>query len=248
MNAKSQITINKTFVLGANSKVSKAICEELAKRGCKKFDFLVRNSKNIQIFSNYLLKKYKAKITIKEHDLLNDFDSGYISQIAKKDYDLFLVTAGYLGKTTKAEEDSNEADKIFTINFSSITYFLNKIITPERMKKKSRLWVFSSVASDRGRPSNYFYGAAKAGLQIFCEGLLLKCYGKPFSVRIIKAGYINTPMTKNKVPKRLCINSSTVAKILLRNPNKRGVEYLPWWWSFIMLIVKKLPIRIASKL
>ena len=53
------------------------------------------------------------------------------------------------------------------------------------------------MKTDLRRPSNYFYGAAKAGLQIFCEGLLLKCYGKPFSIRIIKAGYRhgdNSPM------------------------------------------------------
>lgn len=248
MRVKSKINIDKVFVLGANSDIAKAICEELASNGCKNFDFLVRDVKKIKIFSNYLCKKYNVNIEIKEQDLLTDFDPNYLLKIANKDYDLFLITAGFLGDTSKAEEDINEVSKIIRVNFSSIIYLLNTIINQKRIEQKGRLWVFSSVASDRGRPSNYYYGAAKVGLQIFCEGLLLRCYGKPFSIRIIKAGYMYTPMTINKIPSKFCIKPTKVAKILLRNPNKRGVEYLPWIWSIIMLIVKLLPSKIASKL
>ena len=61
--------------------------------------------------------------------------------------------------------------------------------------------VISSVAGDVGRPSNYFYGASKAALTIFCEGLANYCYQYPFKVRIIKAGFIDTKMTKGKVQK-----------------------------------------------
>ena len=120
--------------------------------------------------------------------------------------------------------------------------------TPERIKRKGCLWVFTSVASDRGRPSNYYYGSAKAGLQNFCEGLISRCHGNQFSVRIIKAGYMATQMTKGKVPDFLCIKTSDVAKILLRKPFKNGVEYLPWYWNPIMFLIKIFPNSIISKL
>ena len=110
------------------------------------------------------------------------------------------------------------------------------------------LYVFTSVAADRGRPSNYFYGAAKSALEVYSEGLMARCFNKRLSVRIIKAGYMDTPMTNGKAPKFLCINTSVVAKRLLKNPFKRGIEYLPWFWNPIMSVIKKLPNKIISKL
>ena len=120
--------------------------------------------------------------------------------------------------------------------------------TPERLARPGRLWVFSSVAADRGRPSNYHYGAAKAALTTLCEGLWLRCHKKPFAVRIIKAGFMATPMTEGKAPALLCVSPETVARDLLRRPNRRGIEYLPWWWSPLMWLIRHLPAPIASKL
>ena len=77
---------------------------------------------------------------------------------------------------------------------------------------------------------------------------MLRCQGKPFSVRILKAGFMATPMTIGKVPKVLCLPPSAVACDLLRRPNKRGIEYLPWWWSLVMLLVRLLPASMVSRL
>ena len=110
------------------------------------------------------------------------------------------------------------------------------------------LWVFTSVAADRGRPSNYFYGAAKSALEVFSEGLISRCYKKKFSVRLIKAGYMDSPMAYGKAPKILCINTSRGARLLLKNPFKRGIEYMPWFWNPIMFLIRILPNKIVSKL
>jgi len=108
--------------------------------------------------------------------------------------------------------------------------------------------VFSSVAADRGRPSNYHYGAAKAGLLRFCEGLLLRCHGTPFAVRILKAGFIASPMTDGKAPPLLCAKPEQIARDLLRKPFRRGIETIPWWWTPLMALVRRLPARVAAKL
>ena len=55
-------------------------------------------------------------------------------------------------------------------------------------------------------------------------------------------------MTIGKAPAILCVKPNKVAQMLLRNPYKRGVEYLPWWWNIIMIMVKNLPSKIASRL
>ena len=137
---------------------------------------------------------------------------------------------------------------ITAANYTGLLRWITAIAKPDRLNKFSRLWVFSSVAADRGRPSNYHYGAAKAALTSLCEGLLLRCYQKPFAVRIIKAGFIDTKMTVDKAPSFLTVSTHSVAKDLLRRPNRRGIEYLPFWWAPLMFLVRLLPSSVASKL
>ena len=55
-------------------------------------------------------------------------------------------------------------------------------------------------------------------------------------------------MSYGKAPKILCIKTSKVAKILLKRPFKRGIEYMPWFWKPIMILIRILPNKIVSKL
>ena len=64
----------------------------------------------------------------------------------------------------------------------------------------------------------------------------------------IKVGFISTPMTIGKVPQALCASPESIARDLLRRPNRRGIEYLPWWWSVLMRLIRVLPAPIAAKL
>ncbi len=240
------MTISNVLIIGSTSTIAKSISLLLAKRGCKDFVLIARNKSKNELFANQLKKDFSVNVKTYFFDLENP-EITLPFEIYKPQFDLVLICPGYLSNTYIANNDFEEALKVIRINFSGLLPFLVNFTTPERIEKPGRLWVFTSVAADRGRPSNYPYGAAKAALSIFCEGLLLRCYKKPFSVRIIKAGYIDTPMAL-KTPKFLRIQSKKVAKYLLRNPNRRGIEYLPWWWSIVMFLVRIMPISIVSKL
>ncbi len=239
--------IKSVFVLGSTSKVAEAICLELANKGCIEFHLVSRNQeKNFHIKSR--LAKYNVLITEEYNDLMQNtfFDKPFIPEIKK--YDLYLIVSGYLGSNKEAQVNIKESLKIINSNYVGLIPWLNSILTSNRISEPGKLWVFSSVASDIGRPSNYFYGAAKSALTTHCEGLLAKCFNKPFQIRIIKAGFIKTPMSEGKAPEILCISPKKLAKILLMNPNKRGVEYLPSWWFLVMQFVKRLPKFILSKM
>tara|TARA_Y100001968_G_scaffold333658_1_gene398035 strand:+ start:569 stop:1297 length:729 start_codon:yes stop_codon:yes gene_type:complete len=235
------------FILGSTSKVARAICIKLAKTGCKRFHLVCRDLNGNQSLIDELETFYKATVTQEENDLFSNtsINNSLIPEIGF--YDLYLITAGSLGDARLAREDISEALRITSANFSGILPWLTAITNYNRLKSAGSLWVFSSVAADRGRPSNYHYGAAKAALSTFCEGLLLRCQDKPFSVRIIKAGFMATPMAID-APPSLCISPNSVARHLMRNPNRRGIEYLPWWWSLIMFLVRILPNQFAAKL
>ncbi len=240
-------TLESAFILGGTSTIAKAICIKLAKSGCKKFHLVSRDIKSNSEFITHLQSNYKVSVTQEEQDLLanSSLDFPFFPKVDF--YDLYVVASGYLGDSKLAQIDPIEGLKINSVNYSGLIPWLTEITKYERIKSKGCLWIFTSVAGDRGRPSNYHYGASKAALSIFCEGLLLRCYKKPFSIRIIKAGYMETPMASD-APKFLCISPNKVAKHLMKNPYKRGLEYLPWWWEIIMFFVKLLPVKFAAKL
>ena len=242
------IAIRSAFVLGSTSEVSKAICRELASRGCGRFHLVARNREANQVLATELEGSYGTAVSTEQTDLLADRSLNSVRRPQVGDFDLYLITAGSLGDAELARVDAAEAMRILAANVGGLIPWITAIATPERLDRPGRLWVFSSVAADRGRPSNYHYGAAKAALTALCEGLFLRCHGKPFVVRIIKAGFMATPMTVGKAPPFLCTSPESVARDLLRHPNRRGIEYLPWWWSPLMQLIRVLPAPIASKL
>ena len=194
---RASTPIHSAFVLGSTSAVAVAICHELGRRGCHRFHLVARNSQANAEIAEALERRYGAAVSTETTDLLSDASLGEGRRPSVgADFDLYLITAGSLGDGERARQDAGEALAITAANYSGLLPWLTAITTPERLAKPGRLWVFSSVAGDRGRPSNYVYGAAKAALTIFCEGLLLRCHGQPFAVRVIKAGFIATPMTE----------------------------------------------------
>ena len=238
-------TIRSAWVLGSTSTVAIAICRGLAEGGCRRFHLVARNLERNQPLASELSDRFGAEVSCESVDLLAP--EPLQPQFAEV-FDLYLVAAGNLGDAERARTDAAEAQAITQANFTGLIPWLTAIVSPERIQQPGALWVFSSVAADRGRPSNYHYGAAKAGLLRFCEGLLLRCHGTAFAVRILKAGFIASPMTDGKAPPALCASPEQIARDLLRKPFRRGIETIPWWWRPLMAVVRRLPARVAAKL
>jgi len=110
--------------------------------------------------------------------------------------------------------------------------------------------VISSVAGDRGRKSNYVYGAAKGMVTLFLQGLRNRLAAAEVQVLTIKPGFVDTPMTA-AIPKGgpLWAKPEDIATgILAAIEKKRDVVYLPWFWQWIMLIIRMIPERIFKRL
>ena len=243
---KSNLNFFKSvFILGGTSEIAQEICLNLVRKGTKRIHFVSRKKSKINSFIERLTNEFTLEITNQECDLFKE-DFKTFPNI--EFFDLYIIASGYLGNSTLANVDLDEALNIAKVNYYSLIPWINSITSENRVSKPGAMWILTSVAGDRGRPSNYHYGAAKAALTIFCEGLLHRLHKKPFKIRIIKAGFIYTSMTIGKVPKFLCASKKYVAKILINNPNKEGIEYLPFWWFFVMKIVLILPKSIISKL
>ncbi len=233
------------FILGGTSEIAKEICLNLVRKGVRKIHFVSRKPMKNNLFIKNLTDEFNLEIINQKVDLLKDdlYIKPYVGF-----YDLYIIAAGYLGDSILANNDMNEALNIARVNYFALIPWINSIVSESRISKPGAMWILTSVAGDRGRPSNYHYGAAKAALTTFCEGLFNRLHNKPFKIRIIKAGFVYTSMSINKAPKILCVSKKYVAKTLINKPFREGIEYIPFWWSFVMKIVSILPKVIMSKL
>jgi hypothetical protein len=109
--------------------------------------------------------------------------------------------------------------------------------------------VVSSVAGDRGRQSNYVYGAAKGGLSIFLQGLRNRLSKFGVCVLTIKPGFVITPMTTEFKKGILWAQPKQVAKVIVSAIRKRkNVVYVPWFWRWIMFIIRSIPESIFKRM
>jgi short-subunit dehydrogenase len=136
------------------------------------------------------------------------------------------------------------------VNFLSVVSLLTPLANRFEANKHGTLAVISSVAGDRGRQSNYVYGAAKSGLDAFLQGLRNRLSKAGVHVVTVKPGFVATPMTAH-LPQQgpLWAQPDDVAEGIVKAIDKqKDVVYLPGFWALIMLIIRLIPERIFKRL
>lgn len=157
--------------------------------------------------------------------------------------DIALIAHGTLPDQKACEQDVNVALKEFANNGTSVISLLTLLANQFERQRCGSMAIISSVAGDRGRPSNYVYGTAKAAVSTFCEGLQARMFKLGVHVMTIKPGFVDTPMTQGlKLPGLLLARPDDVARLILSGlQRKKVVLYTPRFWSLIMLIIKLVP-------
>lgn len=163
--------------------------------------------------------------------------------------DLALISHGVLGDQQAAEADFEVAAAILHTNFISTVSMLTWLGNYFQARRGGTLAVVSSVAGDRGRKSNYVYGASKGALSIFLEGLRNRIDRDGVQVLTIKPGFVSTPMTAHVKHNALFASPDQVAQGILKAvERRRDVVYVPWFWFWIMLLVRVIPNRLFKKM
>lgn len=164
--------------------------------------------------------------------------------------DVALVSHGTLPDQRACESTTQRAIDEFNNNGLSVIALLTELANRMEAQKSGCIAVISSVAGDRGRPSNYLYGAAKAAVTTFCSGLRGRLFRSGVQVLTIKPGFVDTPMTKGlSLPKILLATPEKVARDIVRAIEKRrDTVYTPWFWRFILLVIIHIPNAIFKRL
>ncbi|HZI18069.1 MAG TPA: SDR family NAD(P)-dependent oxidoreductase [Pyrinomonadaceae bacterium] len=107
----------------------------------------------------------------------------------------------------------------------------------------------SSVAGDVGRQSNYIYGAAKGGLNVYLQGLRNRLHAAGARVVTVKPGFVDTPMIYGRHGLFLVARPEDVGERVARSA-LRGAEvvYVPGFWRFVMLALRLTPEALRKRL
>lgn len=243
--------MKKVVIIGATSAMAAETARLFALEGASLF-LIGRNAERLERLANDLRVRNATQVHTATFEA---GDTGSCQALLERalaalgDIDAALIAHGDLPDQRECEKSWQAAERSLVTNFMSPIAFLTWLGNFFEGRKKGNITVISSVAGDRGRQSNYVYGAAKGGLTTFLQGLRNRLAHHDVSVTTIKPGFVDTPMTANIKKGPLFASAETVArrihKAMLRGDS---VVYTPGFWRLIMLVILHIPEFIFKKL
>ena len=236
--------MKKVLIIGATSAIAEATARLFAKRGDRLF-LMARDEEKLSVIAQDL------KVRGAEDVLTGPFDAlkmGAIGKILDQvidqlgGIDVVLIAHGTLPDQKTCEANLKKTTTAFNINAMSVITLLSHLGNVFEKQGSGSIAVISSVAGDRGRQSNYVYGAAKGAVSIFLQGLRHRLHKAGVHVLTIKPGFVDTPMTADIPKGALWVQPDQIANSIFTGiEKKKSVIYTPSFWTLIMLIVRLVP-------
>lgn len=248
--AESKMSQKRVAIFGATS----AIAFEVARAYAEKQANIIlvgRSQEKLRECADDLRTR-GATVEICEQDLaLLEQLGSCVEAVAKMSggIDVALIAHGVLPDQDQCTKDLSLFRMAYVTNFESPAFIAERLAEVlSRQPEGGSIAVISSVAGDRGRKSNYIYGAAKGALSTYVAGLRNR-YGKSkVHILTIKPGFVSTPMTSHLKQGALFATPQKVATDIVRGLDARkDVLYTPWFWIVIMTIIKLIPEKIFKK-
>ena len=241
----------KVLIIGATSAIAQETTRLFAKDKAELFLVARSQEKLIDVEKDLMVRGAKlVKGMAIDLCLLDRHQEIIESAIATLNgLDAVLVAHGTLSNQQRCEQSIQETMSEFTTNCLSTISLLTILANYFEKQGTGCLAVISSVAGDRGRQSNYVYGASKGALNIYLQGLRNRLSKNGVSVVTIKPGFVDTPMTAEIKKNALFANAHTVGQRIYQAMKKpQDVVYVPWFWSPIMRMVRTIPERVFKTL
>jgi NAD(P)-dependent dehydrogenase (short-subunit alcohol dehydrogenase family) len=163
--------------------------------------------------------------------------------------DTVVVTAGLFATQDALEQDSALLARLLAADFTNTVLFCEEARKRLLARGGGTLCVFSSVAGERGRKPVILYGAAKAGLTRYLEGLDHKFRASGLRTICIKPGFVKTDMTAGLRPPPFAGDPDPVASRVLRAIDRgTPVVYAPAIWRLVMAVIRALPRLVMRKI
>lgn len=239
------------LILGATSAIARGTAAAFARRGHSLY-LAGRDLEELRRDAADLGIRYGVEVRFGSFDAeATEHHTAFLERISSEMGELagVLVAFGYLGDQAKAAADFAETLAIINRNFIGAVSILN--LCAARMEQRGSGFIagIASVAGDRGRQSNYTYGAAKGAFALYLQGLRNRLFPAGVRVLTVKPGFVDTGMTFGMPGLFLVATPAAVGERIARAAERgRDVLYVPWFWRYIMLIITHIPERIFKRL
>ena len=242
----NEVTPQVVVILGATSAMARATAAAFAAAGHTLL-LGARDRVENEAIARDLATRYEVSCTALEFDALNFGEHANFLKIcevaAGQVPDGLVIFFGYMTEQEIAQRDFAEARKTVDVNLTAAMSLCEAFAPLCEHRRSGFIAVVSSVAGDRGRQSNYIYGASKAGLTAYLQGLRNRLFKYNTYVTTIKPGFVDTKMTFGlPLPKPLVASPETAGRAIYQAIVRRKNEaYVPFFWQFIMLLIRNIP-------
>lgn len=232
------------LILGAYSAIAEAFCRRLSAMG---YELIIvgRRKDRLLALEKDFLARGASSVEIHLSDLVTDASRAdeLLSVWRRNKPGKLDVVAVCHGKLTAQETplSVSAAANMLDTNFKSVALW--SLAVTDHLDAKGKILILGSVAGDRGRRKNFWYGASKAGLTTLVQGIN---HAEPSGVTraiLIKPGLVDTPMTDSMAKESpLWSSADDIAEVMTASLRRNTeVVYAPWFWLPIMLVIKSLP-------
>jgi short-subunit dehydrogenase len=241
----------KLMIAGATSTIAHETAKHFAADGAE-FFLVGRDPDRLAAVQHDLEVRGAARVVLHVLDL-NDLEQH--PALISTAYDTLggleavLIAHGTLPDQRQVQASVEDTLHEFTTNALSYISLLTLLAERFEQQRRGCIAVISSVAGDRGRGSNYVYGAAKGAVSLFSSGLRARLSKAGVSVVTIKPGFVDTPMTAHLKKNPLYAKPAVVGRRIYTAMLKgEDVVYVPWFWQYIMWIMRLIPERVFKRL
>lgn len=238
------------LIFGANADLGNQLAHYHASQG----DSLIltaRKNEQLERIKADLEIRYKVSVRTYELEALAyENHPKILQEIKLADVETVYCVFGYLGSQEKAALDFKESRQIIEVNFLGAVSLLNEVANVFESRKSGTIVGISSVAGERGRQSNYFYGSSKAGFTAYLDGMRNRLQASGVHVMTVKPGFMRTKMTEGlPLPGPLTADPDKAARLIAKAAaKKKNIYYVLPIWRLIMLIIRNVPEFIFKKL
>jgi short-subunit dehydrogenase len=237
--------MKKVIVLGATSGIAEAVERRLAAAG-KELLLAGRSAERLAALREDLLIRGARSVATFCADFENPRDHARLLEFAQQnfpDFDTVFLSYGSLLDQEQCRHSPELTARQLNTDFVSAACLLGLFADHFEARKRGCLAVITSVAGDRGRRSNYIYGAAKGGLDHFLQGLRARLHTSNVRVISIKPGPVDTMMTAGLPHDKPFASPERVGEDIYRALKKGSpdVVYTPHYWRYVMFCVRAMP-------
>ncbi len=243
--------MTRVLIVGATAAIATATARLYAADGARLF-LVARNADHLQSVADDLRARGATQTGTFALDLNEIARHGEMlaaADAALGGLDAALIAYGTLSDQAACEASVDETLREWHTNATSTIALLTLLANDFERRRAGTIAVVTSVAGDRGRKTNYVYGAAKGALNVFVAGMRGRLAAAGVRVVTVEPGFVDTPMTAH-LPKNALYASPDKVGADIHRAMQHGADvlYTPFFWRYIMLALKLVPERLFKRL